>query len=156
MSAQTEAFLEIGVLCSLAKDAVRRGDLASANVCECAASADGTNIMRARMASRMTVTEEDSFGEKSIRTFNVLDVGHEKYTRAIVWLNADGTRPACTACAGPRSAMLASCRHAKAVLRFVKSQRTNTHANSCKLQRLDSSTIVPFADVEAPSANGDL
>jgi len=45
MSAQTEAFLEIGVLCSLAKDAVRRGDLAAANVCECAALAGSPGFL---------------------------------------------------------------------------------------------------------------
>jgi transposase len=67
---------------------------------------------------KIEVTETELIDNHGTRTFRVKDAGDEEWKAVEVWLT--GMRPACTQCSGPLSAMLATCRHSKAVIRFVK------------------------------------
>lgn len=70
------------------------------------------------MASRWTVTQMSDIG--GIREFRVHKGTVPVYMANRVWVSADNV-PRCVSCSGPLTAMLASCAHALAVKRAMKS-----------------------------------
>jgi hypothetical protein len=68
------------------------------------------------MAIRYSVTPKCECN--GIREFYVHIGTVPAYAAKQVWVGTDGI-PRCVSCSGPLTAMLASCRHAKAVKRFL-------------------------------------
>lgn len=69
------------------------------------------------MKKKFTIEEVEPFvsghGDK-VRVFLVIEPGQERWDAAHVWLS---DRARCTKCSGLLSAMLSSCKHARAVKR---------------------------------------
>lgn len=61
--------------------------------------------------------EIEEIKDEIVRTFSVKENGEEI---AQVWYSNDKAR--CVACSGPLVAMSSSCRHAKAVMRYIKKE----------------------------------